>query len=192
MRRPAARRAATLAAPRCRRRLVDGVGDQVEVPGGHLGTGALDGGQDHPDGDRDERQPGDQADRIAKRDRDQGGHRALGRDDRRDDRDLADAQRRVGQLQPDDVAGPREEEEREGRWRDRRWRRAHDRDRQADDDADDHDPGQHDPRTEHPAGARRAERGGGPQRGGTEAREDRGHGGSVEGPRARRPSRVAG
>ena len=51
----------------------------------------------------------------------------------------------------------------------------------ADDDADDHHPGEDDPRAEHPARARGAEGGGGPQHGGAEAADDRGHARSLRG-----------
>ena len=59
--------------------------------------------------------PGDEPERIAARDRDERGDGALRGDDRRDDRDLADAQRRVRQLQADDVADPGQTEQPERR-----------------------------------------------------------------------------
>ena len=79
---------------------------------------------------------------------------ALGRDDRRDDRDLADRQGRVGEHQAEAVAQPRDEEQHEDEGVEGRGERRDDGERQADDGPDRHDPGEHDQRPEHPARAR--------------------------------------
>ena len=62
-----------------------------------------------------------------------GGDGAFGGDDRRDDRDLADAQRRVGQLESDDVADPGDAEQAACVGSSVAGRGADDRDREADD-----------------------------------------------------------
>jgi hypothetical protein len=72
--------------------------------------------------------------------RDERRDRALRGDDRRHDRDLADAQRGVRQLEPDDVEIPAQAEQSERRWLERRGAGADRRDREPDDDADDHHP----------------------------------------------------
>ena len=114
----AARRVSIGRSPRGRRRVVarrprsgagavERVGDDVEVAGRDIRPDRLERGRGRPRRDDAEHQPCGDADRVAEGYCDERRDRAFRGDDRRDDRDLADAQRRIRQLQPDDVADPR-------------------------------------------------------------------------------------
>ena len=75
---------------RTARRPIERVGRELDVAGRDIGSGRLDGGQDDAAGDDRQQQGRDERERVAQRDCDQRADGTLGRDDRRDDPDLAD------------------------------------------------------------------------------------------------------
>ena len=111
--------------------------------------------------------------------------------DRRDDRDLADAQRLVGEEEPADVAGAGQEEPAElGRAELVGEASASDQ-RRGDDEADQHHPGEHRRGADQPRRARRAQRRRRPARGGPESSENGDHPVFVHGGAGHTPKRVA-
>ncbi len=156
-------------------RAVERVGRQLDVAGRDVGASRLDGGQDDAAGDDRQQQGRDERQRVAERDRDERPDRTLGRDDRRNDRDLADRERLVRHVKPGRVAQAGEQDERQDPGFDLARDAGREPKRQADDRADDHHPREHDPGAQHPARPGGGQGRGRPQDGGGEATKDRGH-----------------